>query len=225
MRLDFITALPGIFTSPLNESILKRAREAGCVDYFVHDLHAFAHDKYKTIDDAPFGGGAGMILKCEPIFECIESLQAQRTYDEIIYLAPDGELLSQALANRLSLYENIILLCGHYKGIDERVRQTVVTKEISIGEYVVTGGELPALVVADAIVRLLPGAMHDSDSALRDSYQNDGMLDCPHYTRPRDFRGLTVPGVLLEGNHKEIEQWRAEQSVLRTNARIRTPKN
>lgn len=219
MRLDFITAVPAIFDSPLNTSILKRAREAGCVEYVVHNLHDHAHDKHKTVDDVPFGGGAGMILKCEPIFECIEALQAERTYDEVIFLSPDGEQFSQSMANRLSLKENIIFLCGHYKGVDERVRQTLITKEISIGDYVLTGGELPALVIADAIVRLIPGAMHDSESALKDSFQNDGLLDCPHYTRPREFRGMGVPEVLTNGNHKEIEAWQRKESVERTRER------
>jgi len=193
------------------------------VEYAVHNLHEHAHDKHKTVDDVPFGGGAGMILKCEPIFECIEALKAERTYDEVIFLSPDGEVFSQSMANELSLKENIIFLCGHYKGVDERVRQTLITKEISIGDYVLTGGELPALVVADAIIRLIPGAMHDSESALKDSFQNEGLLDCPHYTRPREFRGMGVPEVLLGGNHKEIAEWQRKESVERTRARRNIP--
>lgn len=218
MRIDFLTAVPGMFQGPLTTSILQRAADAGIVEYGVHDLHDYAHDKHKTIDDAPFGGGAGMIMKCEPIFECAETLKAQRAYDEVIFMTPDGELFNQQIANRLSLHTNLMFVCGHYRGIDERVRQALITREISIGEYVLTGGELPALVVADAIVRLLPGALHDSTSALDDSFQGD-QIDFPHYTRPREFRGMGIPDVLLGGNHEEIRKWREAQSNERTDAR------
>jgi tRNA (guanine37-N1)-methyltransferase len=214
MRLDFISAVPALLHGPLSASILKRAADAGRAEYGVHDLHDYAHDKHRTVDDIPFGGGAGMILKCEPIFECVELLQAERAYDEVILFTPAGEMFDQAMANKLSLARNIILLCGHYKGIDERVR-SLATREVSIGEFVLTGGELPALIVADAIVRLLPGVLHDSTSALDDSFQGD-TVDCPHYTRPREFRGVSVPDVLLGGNHEVIRIWREERAHDRT---------
>ncbi len=216
MRLDFISAVPSLLHGPLSASILKRAADAGRAEFVVHDLHEYATDKHKSADDEPFGGGAGMILKCEPIFACVDRLRGERAYDEIILFTPDGELFDQSAANRLSLAKNLIFLCGHYKGIDERVR-TLATREISIGEFVLTGGELPALMVADAIVRLLPGVLHDSTSALEDSFQ-EGTVDCPHYTRPREFRGMTVPDVLLGGNHAEIQRWREEQAHERTAA-------
>jgi tRNA (guanine37-N1)-methyltransferase len=184
----------------------------------VHDLRDYTTDKHRTIDDTPFGGGAGMILKPEPVFACVEHLQAERTYDEIIYLSADGERLTQRTANRLSLLTNVILLCGHYKGIDERIRERLVTREISIGDYVLTGGELPALVLIDAVVRLLPGVLHDGESMLGDSFQ-DGLLDAPQFTRPAEFRGMAVPPVLLSGNHAEIAAWKREQQVQRTGER------
>jgi tRNA (guanine37-N1)-methyltransferase len=215
MRIDVVTGLPMILTSPLNESIIKRAQEQGLVEIIIHDLRDYTSDKHRTIDDAPFGGGAGMILKPEPVFACIETLQSQRHYDEIVYLTADGEPLHQRLANELSLKNNIILLCGHYKGIDERIREALITREISIGDYVLTGGELPALVLIDCIVRLVPGAMHDGESLLGDSFQ-DGLLDAPQFTRPAVVRGMKVPEVLLSGNHQEIAAWRAEQRQLRT---------
>jgi tRNA (guanine37-N1)-methyltransferase len=218
IRIDILSALPKILESPLTESILKRAQAKGAAEIVVHDLRVFTHDKHHTLDEPPYGGGAGMILKPEPIFECIESLQAERTYDEIIYLTADGGQFTQSVANELSLKNNIILLCGHYKGIDERVRTALVTRELSIGDYVLTGGELAALVVADAIVRLIPGAIGDGESALTDSFQ-DGLLDCPHYTRPPEYRGMNVPEVLLSGDHKKIAAWRDEQRRTKTQHR------
>jgi tRNA (guanine37-N1)-methyltransferase len=218
MRIDIVSGLPKLLESPMSESIIKRAREKGLVEIVVHNLRDYTHDKHKTIDDAPYGGGAGMILKPEPIFKCIERLKSQRAYDEIIFPTPDGELFSQRLANELSLKNNLILLCGHYKGVDERVRQALITREISIGDYVLTGGELPALVMLDAVVRLIPGVLSDGESLLTDSFQS-GKLDCPHYTRPPEYRGMRVPEVLLSGNHAEIERWREEQALERTEQR------
>ncbi len=218
MRIDIVTGFPAMFAAPLGESIVQRARESGVVEIVIHDLREYATDRHRTIDDAPFGGGAGMILKPEPVFRCIEALRAQRRYDGVIYLTADGEPLTQPMANELSLAQNLLLLCGHYKGIDERIREALVTREISIGEYVLTGGELPAMVLTDAIVRLLPGAMHDGGSLLGDSFQ-DGLLDAPSYTRPADFRGMKVPEVLLSGNHTDINAWRDAQRELRTRER------
>lgn len=218
MRIDIVTGLPKLLESPLQESILRRAQEKGKVEIVVTDLRRFAHDKHQTIDDTPYGGGSGMILKPEPIFECIESLKADRQYDEIVLLAPDGEQFNQGLANELSLKQNLLLVCGHYKGVDERVREALITREISIGDYVLTGGELAAAVVIDAIVRLVPGVLNDSESALSDSFQ-DGLLGSPHYTRPPEYRGIKVPEVLLSGNHAEIEKWRQEQRLERTRKR------
>jgi tRNA (guanine37-N1)-methyltransferase len=218
MRIDIVTGLPKLLESPLQESILRRAQDKGKVELFVHDLREYTHDKHKTIDDTPYGGGAGMVLKPEPVFECLEKLQKDRSYDEIILLAADGEKLTQPLANELSLQQNIILVCGHYKGVDERVREVLVTRAISIGDYVLTGGELAAAVVVDAIVRLVPGVLNDSESALSDSFQ-DGLLGAPQYTRPPDYRGMLVPEVLLSGNHTDIEQWRQDQRLHRTQAR------
>ncbi len=215
MRIDIITGLPKLLESPLQESILKRAQNKKIVEIFVHDLRAYTHDKHNTIDDTPYGGGAGMVLKPEPFFECVEKLKAERNYDEIIFLAADGEVLTQKAAIQLSLKENLMLLCGHYKGVDQRVREALVTREISIGDYVLTGGELAAAVVVDAVVRLIPGVLNDGESALTDSFQ-DGMLGCPQYTRPAEYRGMTIPDILLSGNHSEIEQWRLEQREQRT---------
>ena len=203
MRIDVVTGLPKILTSPLTESILKRAQEKGLAEIIVHDLRDYATDKHRTIDDAPFGGGAGMVLKPEPVFACIESLRSQRIYDETIYLTADGQPLTQGIANELSLKGNLLLLCGHYKGIDHRIREALITREISIGDYVLTGGELPALVLIDAVVRLIPGVIGDGESLLTDSFQS-GLLDSPQYTRPADFRGMKVPDVLLSGNHADI---------------------
>lgn len=215
MRIDVVTGFPKLMHSPLNESIIKRAKTKGIVEIELHDLRDFATDKHRTIDDTPYGGGAGMILKAEPVFACIESLRKKRHYDEVIYLSADGERLTQKIANELSLKANLLLLCGHYKGIDERIREALITREISIGDYVLTGGELPALVLIDAVVRLIPGVIGDGESLLTDSFQH-GVLDGPQYTRPEEFHGMKVPDVLLSGNHKEIEAWRAEQRLKRT---------
>ncbi len=218
MRIDVVSAVPNILVSPLRESILIRAQEKGLVEIQVHNLRDYAHDRHLTIDDVPYGGGAGMILKPEPIFECIETLKKEREYDEVIYLSADGERFNQNIASRLSMNQNLLLLCGHYKGVDERVRETLITKEISIGDYVLTGGELPALVVIDAVVRLIPGVLNDGESALTDSFQ-DRLLDSPWYTRPAEFRGMKVPEVLLSGNHEEIEKWRETKRLDRTRER------
>ncbi|MEW5798153.1 MAG: tRNA (guanosine(37)-N1)-methyltransferase TrmD [Bacteroidota bacterium] len=218
MRIDIISAVPQLLKSPLTESILKRAQEKKLVEIVVHDLRSFTHDKHKIVDQPPYGGGAGMILKPEPIFECIEWLKSERSYDEIIYVSADGEKFDQKKANDLSLKKNLIILCGHYKGVDERVRQTLITREISIGDYVLTGGELAAMVITDAIVRLIPGAISDAESSLSDSFQ-DGLLDAPSYTRPPVFRGMKVPDVLLSGNHKDVARWREEQRKEKTKER------
>jgi tRNA (guanine37-N1)-methyltransferase len=218
MRIDIVTGLPKLLESPLQESIIRRAQDKGKVQILVHDLRDFTHDKHQTIDDTPYGGGAGMILKPEPVFECVESLQQQRVYDEIILLTADGETLNQRVANDLSLKENLMLICGHYKGVDERVRESLVTRELSIGDFVLTGGELAAAVVVDAVVRLIPGVLNDSESALSDSFQ-DGLLGSPQYTRPPEYRGMKVPDVLLSGNHSEIEKWRQGQRAERTESR------
>jgi tRNA (guanine37-N1)-methyltransferase len=218
MRIDVISAVPAILESPLNESILKRAQENGLVELHIHNLRDYAHDRHLTIDDVPYGGGAGMVLKPEPIFGCVESLKAERRYDEVIYLSADGERFDQKMAARLSLCSNLLFLCGHYKGVDERVRESLVTTEISIGDYVLTGGELPALVVIDAVVRLIPGVLHDGESALSDSFQ-DHLLDCPWYTRPPVYREMNVPEVLLSGNHAEIEKWREARRLEKTRSR------
>ena len=218
MRIDIVTGLPKLVESPLQESIIRRAQDKGKVQIFVHDLREFTHDKHKTIDDTPYGGGAGMILKPEPVFECVEHLQQQRVYDEIILLAADGETLNQRVANDLSLKENLLLICGHYKGVDERVRESLVTRVLSIGDFVLTGGELAAAVVVDTVVRLVPGVLNDSESALSDSFQ-DGLLGAPQYTRPPEYRGMKVPDVLLSGNHSEIEKWRQSQRTERTESR------
>jgi len=215
MRIDVVTGFPKLMAGPLNESILRRAQEKGAAEIVLHDLRDHASDRHRTIDDAPFGGGAGMILKPEPVFRCIESLQAERRYDEIIYLSADCERLAQSLANALSLSSALLLLCGHYKGIDERIRERLITREISIGDYVLTGGELPALVLIDAVVRLIPGVLNDGESLLGDSFQ-EGLLDAPQYTRPAEFRGMNVPDVLLNGHHAEIAAWRQRQQELRT---------
>lgn len=220
MRIDVVTGFPKLLHSPLNESIIKRAREAGLVEIVLHDLRDHTTDKHKTIDDTPYGGGAGMILKAGPVFACIEALQRERNYDDVIYLSADGERLTQKTANTLSLKNNLLLLCGHYKGIDERIREALITREISIGDYVLTGGELPALVLIDAVVRLVPGAIGDGESLLSDSFQ-EGLLDGPQYTRPEEFRGMKVPDVLLSGNHKEIAAWREQQQLKRTAERRR----
>lgn len=218
MRIDIVTALPKMLTSPLNESMLKKAQERGVVTIGVHDLRDYTHDRHRTVDDSPYGGGAGMVLKPEPVFEAVEKLLAERTYDDVILLTAEGETFNQKVANELSLKENVVFICGHYKGVDERIRERLVTREISIGDYVLTGGEIAALTVIDAIVRILPGALGDSESALNDSFQT-GLLDSPQYTRPADFRGMKVPDVLLNGNHEEVRKWREAKSVERTSER------
>lgn len=215
MRIDILSVLPELLDSPLNYSIVKRARDKGLVEINVVNLHDFAKDKYKSVDDYAFGGGAGMVMMIEPVYKAIEKLRNERHYDEIIYTSPDGEKLTQKLANELSLKENLIILAGHYKGIDQRIRDQLVTKEISIGDYVLSGGELPAAVITDSIVRLLPGAMSDEQSALSDSFQDD-LLAPPVYTRPAEFMGWKVPDVLLSGHAANIDKWRHEQSVERT---------
>lgn len=215
MRIDIISGLPKLLESPLQESILKRSQDKGIVEIVVHDLREYTHDKHRIIDDTPYGGGAGMVLKPEPFFECVESLKAQRTYDDVVFLTADGETFTQKIATELSLKDNVMFLCGHYKGLDQRVRDELVTREISIGDYVLTGGEVAAAVVVDAIVRLIPGVINDGESALTDSFQ-DGMLGAPQYTRPPEYRGLKVPDVLLSGNHKDVDQWRQEQREQRT---------
>ncbi|HBC78244.1 MAG TPA: tRNA (guanosine(37)-N1)-methyltransferase TrmD [Bacteroidales bacterium] len=215
MRIDILSVLPELLYSPLNYSIVKRARDKGLVEINIFNLHDFASDKYKSVDDYAFGGGAGMVMMIEPVYKAIEQLKSEREYDEIIYTSPDGEKLTQKTANTLSLCENILILAGHYKGIDQRIRDHLITREISIGDYVLSGGEIPAAVITDAIVRLIPGAMSDEQSALSDSFQDD-LLAPPVYTRPAEFMGWKVPDVLLSGHAAEIEKWRHEQSVRRT---------
>lgn len=218
MRIDIITVLPELIEGFLFHSIPKRAQDKGLVEVHLHNLRDYATNKYRQVDDYPFGGGAGMVLMIEPIARCIEQLQSERTYDEIIYLTPDGKPFKQRDVNELSGKQNLILLCGHYKGIDERVREHFVTREISIGDYVLSGGELAAAVVADAVIRLIPGVLSDETSALTDSFQ-DNLLAPPVYTRPAEFRGWKVPEVLLSGNHKAIDEWRYEMSLKRTQER------
>lgn len=216
MKIDIISAVPALLHSPFEHSILQRAKDKGLLDVRVHDLRDYTPYKHRQIDDYQFGGGAGMVLMIEPVVNCLETLQKSGEYDEIIYLTPDGELLDQKLVNQLSLKQNIILLCGHYKGIDERIRQHYITREISIGNYVLSGGELAAAVLTDAIGRLLPGVLNDETSALFDSFQ-DNMLAPPVYTRPADFRGMKVPEILRSGNEAKIAHWRHEQAIERTN--------
>jgi tRNA (guanine37-N1)-methyltransferase len=218
MDIHVVTGFPDLMMSPLRESIIRQAKLKKLVRIRIHDLRKYTHDRHRTIDDTPYGGGAGMILKPEPFFESVEALSAKEPFDEVVYMSADGEKLDQRLANELSLKRRMLILCGHYKGIDERVRGALVTREVSIGDYVLTGGELPALVLIDAVVRLIPGVIGDGESMLTDSFQ-DGMLDHPSYTRPAEYRGLKVPGVLLSGDHSQIERWRREQRLLRTKAR------
>lgn len=215
MRIDIISVIPKLLDSPLNHSILQRAQDKGHLEINVHDLREYGLGKHRQVDDYQYGGGAGLVMMVEPIYAVIDKLKAERTYDEVIYMSPDGELFDQAIANQMSNLENIILLCGHYKGIDERIREDLITKEISIGSFVLSGGELAAAVVVDAIGRLIPGVLNDGTSALFDSFQ-DNLIACPVYTRPAEFRGLSVPDVLLSGNDKLIEEWRDEQSMART---------
>ena len=218
VRIDIISAVPSLLDSPLNHSIVKRAREKGLIEIYIHDLRDYTENKHLKIDDYPYGGDPGMVLTPQPIFSCIEHLTSERTYDEIIYTAPDGKVFEQADANEMSLKSNIIILCGHYKGVDQRVRDALITKEYSIGDFVLSGGELPAMVITDAITRLLPGAIGDSESALKDSFQ-DGLLEAPIYTRPADFNGMKVPEVLRSGDPKKISEWQNEQSLKKTKER------
>ena len=218
MRIDIITVLPELLESPLSHSIMKRAQAKGLLEVHLHNLRQWAVNEYGQVDDYQYGGGAGMVMMCEPLVKAIEHLRKERTYNEIIYLTPDGDTLNQKIANHLSLKENLLFICGHYKGIDERIREQYVTKEISIGDYVLSGGELAAAVLVDAIGRLIPGVLNDETSALFDSFQ-DGLLAPPVYTRPADFNGWKVPDVLLSGDPKKIEEWRHEQSLQRTQER------
>ncbi|MFZ1516248.1 MAG: tRNA (guanosine(37)-N1)-methyltransferase TrmD [Saprospiraceae bacterium] len=220
MRIDIITVLPELLRSPFEHSILKRAKEKGLLEVHLHDLRAFGIGAYKQVDDYAFGGGAGMVMMIEPLVQCIELLKSQRPYDEIIYLTPDGETLHQKMANSISLKENLIIICGHYKGIDQRVRDHWVTREISIGDYVLSGGELAAAVLVDTLGRLIPGVLNDETSALTDSFQDD-LLAPPVYTRPAEYMGYAVPEILMSGHEAKIQEWRHEQSLERT--RIRRP--
>ncbi|WP_075349215.1 tRNA (guanosine(37)-N1)-methyltransferase TrmD [Algoriphagus marinus] len=218
MHIDIITVVPDLLNGPFSHSILKRAEDKGIASVKVHNLRDYATGKQKQVDDYAFGGGAGMVMQIEPIARCIEALQKERTYDEIIYMTPDGETFDQPMANALSLHQNLLILCGHYKGVDERVRERFITKEISIGDFVLSGGELAAAVVADAIIRLIPGVLNDETSALTDSFQ-DGLLAPPVYTRPAEYEGMKVPEVLLSGHEAKINEWRFEASVRRTRER------
>ena len=215
MRIDLLTVLPEMFESPLGCSIIKRARNKGLVDIHVHNLRDYTTNRHRKVDDYPFGGEAGMVMQVEPIDRAITALKAERDYDEVIFTSPDGETFDQPMANSMSLLENIIILCGHYKGVDYRVREHLITREISIGDYVLTGGELPALVITDAIVRLIPGAIGDEQSALSDSFQ-DNLLAPPVYSRPADYKGWRVPNILLSGHQARIDQWRYDQAMERT---------
>ncbi|MEO2053236.1 MAG: tRNA (guanosine(37)-N1)-methyltransferase TrmD [Allomuricauda sp.] len=218
MRIDIITVLPELLKSPFEASILKRAIEKGLVEVHLHNLRDYASGNYKQVDDYQFGGGAGMVMMIEPIDKCISELKAQRDYDDVIYMTPDGNTLNQKMANELSLKKNLIILCGHYKGVDQRVRDMFVTREISIGDYVLSGGELAAAIVCDAVIRLLPGVLNDETSALTDTFQ-DNLLAPPVYTRPAVYKGKEVPKILLSGNTPEIEKWREQQSLQRTQER------
>ncbi|RCR70924.1 tRNA (guanosine(37)-N1)-methyltransferase TrmD [Larkinella punicea] len=218
MRIDILTCLPRLLDSFFAHSILQRAQQGGFVEVVVHDLRDYTLDKHRRVDDYAFGGGAGMVMSIEPIARCIRALQTERSYDEVIYVTPDGERFEQRTANRLSLARNLIILCGHYKGVDERVRELFITKEISVGDYVLSGGELPAAVISDAIIRLLPGVLNDETSALTDSFQDD-LLAPPVYTRPAEFEGHSVPDVLLSGHEAKINEWRFEKALERTKQR------
>ncbi|MBQ5750051.1 MAG: tRNA (guanosine(37)-N1)-methyltransferase TrmD [Bacteroidaceae bacterium] len=215
MRIDIITVLPELLDGPLNNSILKRAQDKGLAEIVVHNLRDFTLDKHRRVDDYPFGGEAGMVMQIEPVDRAISYLKSQRDYDEVIFTSPDGDLFDQPMANSLSMLNNIIILCGHYKGIDYRIREHLITREISIGDYVLTGGEMPAAIIADAIVRLIPGAIGDEQSALSDSFQ-DNLLAPPVYTRPAEYKGWRVPDVLLSGHQRKIDEWKHEQAVERT---------
>jgi tRNA (guanine37-N1)-methyltransferase len=218
MRIDILTILPKLFDGPFSDSILKRAQEKGHVSIHLHNIRDYSTDKHKNVDDYQYGGGAGMVMRIEPIAACIEQLKQERTYDEIIYMTPDGEILEQGTSNQLSIKGNLMILCGHYKGVDDRIRQHYITKEISIGSYVLSGGELAAAVLVDSIIRLIPGVLNDETSALTDSFQ-DQLLSPPVYTRPPVYNGWCVPDVLLSGNSQEIDRWREEQALERTKSR------
>lgn len=220
MRFDLLTVVPGLLESPFGHSIMKRAIQKGLAEVVVHNVRDYATNKHKTVDDSPYGGGAGMVMMIEPVVACIEKLKSERDYDEIIYMSPDGDVFDQKMANQYSMKGNIMILCGHYKGIDERIREHFITREISVGDYVLSGGELAAAVVCDAIIRLLPGVLNDETSALSDSFQDD-LLAPPVYTRPAEFRGWKVPDILLSGNTPEVDKWRHEKSLERT--KIRRP--
>lgn len=215
MRIDILTVMPEALDSPLNCSIVQRAKDKGLVEIYIHNLRDWSTNKHRKVDDYPFGGDAGMVMQIEPVYRCISQLKGERDYDDVIFTAPDGDLFTQPMANELSMKRNLIILCGHYKGIDYRIREHLVTREISIGDYVLTGGELPAAVIADAVVRLLPGALGDDQSALTDSFQ-DNLLEPPIYTRPAEFNGWRVPDVLLSGHAARIDQWQMEQAIERT---------
>lgn len=218
MRIDIITVLPDLLRSPFEASIMKRAIDKGLVEVHFHNLRDYATNKHRNVDDYQFGGGAGMVMMIEPIDLCISKLKSEREYDEIIYMTPDGETLNQKMANRMSMYQNIIILCGHYKGVDQRVRDYLITKEISIGDYVLSGGELGALVLSDTIIRLIPGVLSDETSALSDSFQ-DNLLSPPIYTRPADYKGWKVPDILLSGNFAKIDEWREQKALEHTKNR------
>ena len=215
IRIDILTVVPELLDSPLNHSIVMRARKKGLAEIFIHDIRDYGKGKYRQVDDYPFGGDAGMVIMIEPVFKIIEKLQSERSYDEIIYMSPDGNILDQNICNRLSVKGNLIIICGHYKGIDHRIREHLVTMEISVGNYVLSGGEIPAAILCDSVIRLIPGAISDETSALSDSFQ-DGLLAPPVYTRPADFNGWKVPDVLLSGNPKLIKEWQDNQSLERT---------
>ncbi len=218
MHIDILTLFPQMFEGPFSESILKRAQAKQLVEIALHNIRDYSNNKHKQVDDYAYGGGAGMVMMVEPIDNCLQKLKSERNYDEVIYLSPDGELFDQKLANQLSGKKNLAFLCGHYKGVDERVRQNLITREVSIGNYVLTGGELATAVIVDAIVRLIPGVLNDETSALSDSFQ-DNLISPPVYSQPADYNGLKVPDILLSGNHAKIDAWRHEQSVLRTKER------
>lgn len=218
MRFDILTVVPGLLESPFSHSIVQRAVKKGLAEIHIHNLRDYTTDRHRTVDDYPYGGGAGMVMMIEPVVKCLEALKAERNYDAVIYMSPDGQLFDQPTANRLSLLKNVILLCGHYKGIDERIREHFIDLELSVGNYVLSGGELAAALICDAVIRLLPGAIGDETSALSDSFQDD-LVAPPVYTRPADFRGLKVPDILLSGNTPEIDKWRHQQAVERTKER------
>jgi len=218
LRIDVISAVPHLLKGPVDHSIVGRARKKNLLEVVIHDLRDYSTDKHNKVDDYPYGGGAGMVLTPQPIFSCINRLKKQRTYDEVIFTSPDGDLFDQKEANSLSLNQNMIILCGHYKGVDQRVRDRLITKEYSIGDYVLSGGELPAMVIIDAITRLQPGALGDSESALTDSFQ-DGLLEAPVYTRPAEYDGMKVPDILLSGDHKKVEMWRHQMALKKTKER------